>query len=414
MPMKEQTSSSSSHEPETVAAATTSLSARIVSGSVGAIITSFTVTPLEVLKIRQQQLVVAPNVSEKGSRKSNGLSSAVARQVIQRCSGCGTTVLMNNGLMDCVVEKQKIPYFNNAQSFKSANGFGGQNSNLSIMKLLRNIYKREGFQGIYAGLGPTLLMSVPNTVLYFTSYDEITHRIKRHNARFAADKGTFSLPSIPDWMIPLISGSTARLLATFTTSPLELIRTRQAAASTTVNNKKIYRSLIEEVRITVKSHGGIQSLWKGLAPTLWRDVPFSAIYWLGIEEIRFLLNEKNENTDEISSPLVVAWHSFVSGACAGMMAAFCTTPFDVVKTRIQSYEHDIPGKVLALQCNHNGGTALPDFSKRSTLEHLLHIHKIEGLSGLWRGNVTRMIKVAPACAIMISCYEVGKNVLVNS
>ena len=118
MPMKEQTSSSSSHEPETVAAATTSLSARIVSGSVGAIITSFTVTPLEVLKIRQQQLVVAPNVSEKGSRKSNGLSSssAAARQVIQRCPGCGTTVLMNNGLMDCVVEKQKIPYFNNAQT----------------------------------------------------------------------------------------------------------------------------------------------------------------------------------------------------------------------------------------------------------------------------------------------------------
>jgi len=38
------------------------------------------------------------------------------------------------------------------------------------------------------------------------------------------------------------------------------------------------------------------------------------------------------------------------------------------------------------------------------------ILKDEGLSGLWRGNTTRMVKVAPACAVMISCYEFGKKV----
>jgi solute carrier family 25 protein 39/40 len=31
------------------------------------------------------------------------------------------------------------------------------------------------------------------------------------------------------------------------------------------------------------------------------------------------------------------------------------------------------------------------------------------MAGLWRGWVPRTLKVAPACAIMISSYEVGKR-----
>ena len=40
---------------------------------------------------------------------------------------------------------------------------------------------------------------------------------------------------------------------------------------------------------------------------------------------------------------------------------------------------------------------------------LWHIYQEEGTAGLFRGWVPRMLKVAPACAIMISSYEVGKK-----
>ena len=40
---------------------------------------------------------------------------------------------------------------------------------------------------------------------------------------------------------------------------------------------------------------------------------------------------------------------------------------------------------------------------------LYHIFREEGVKGLFRGWAARCLKVAPACAIMISSYEVGKG-----
>jgi solute carrier family 25 protein 39/40 len=39
---------------------------------------------------------------------------------------------------------------------------------------------------------------------------------------------------------------------------------------------------------------GPRSLWKGLIPTLWRDIPFSMIYWFHYEMFRGNEN-KNKN-----------------------------------------------------------------------------------------------------------------------
>ena len=120
-------------------------------------------------------------------------------------------------------------------------------------------------------------------------------------------------------------------------------------------------------------------------------------------------------------------HSFVSGAGAGGIAAFFTTPFDVVKTRRQMSSQAEAHTIES--CDHFG---LKEYSSGSqhhnacqqrniisttrvhniggTFGHMREILKDEGVTGLWRGNSTRMVKVAPACAIMIACYEAGKKV----
>lgn len=146
--------------------------------------------------------------------------------------------------------------------------------------------------------------------------------------------------------IPLLAGSSARLLASLATAPLELIRTRQASfgnsnsnnnnSSSKNNQKKSIRvpGMMEEFR-TLTKQSGISSLYVGVAPTLWRDVPFSAIYWLFLEKFRNTLGESRElgrwggvyykERGMKIDARVEALHAFGSGAAAGSIAAAFTT-----------------------------------------------------------------------------------------
>merc|ERR1719482_760227 len=73
---------------------------------------------------------------------------------------------------------------------------------------------------------------------------------------------------------------------------------------------------------------GPGALWKGLSATLWRDVPFSCLYWWGYE----LLKQRAPRGADGDLPPVT---SFACGSLSGALAAFLTTPFDVLKTRRQ-------------------------------------------------------------------------------
>uniref|UniRef100_T1GQS1 Mitochondrial carrier protein n=1 Tax=Megaselia scalaris TaxID=36166 RepID=T1GQS1_MEGSC len=121
----------------------------------------------------------------------------------------------------------------------------------------------------------------------------------------------------------------------------------------------------------------------GLPPTVLRDVPFSGIYWSCYESIKGYFN--------VTTPTFQ--FSFLAGATAGMVAAFVTTPFDVIKTHRQI----------------EFGTPVKDLPKRKTMDSLARLYSSNGLPGIFAGLGPRLAKVAPACAIMISSFEYGKS-----
>jgi solute carrier family 25 protein 39/40 len=91
------------------------------------------------------------------------------------------------------------------------------------------------------------------------------------------------------------------------------------------------------VRQVVKQ-GGITSLWSGLVPTLWRDAPFSAIYWSFFELFkRSIKGSLGDSSSPPPSKSVLFIVDFTSGATAGMLSAVITTPIDVIKTRRQMF-----------------------------------------------------------------------------
>ncbi len=198
----------------------------------------------------------------------------------------------------------------------------------------------------------------------------------------------------------------ARTFATVVTSPLKLIRTRQASNAA-------LQSMMSEFRSVLRSSNGkrnhLASLYKGLSPTLWRDVPLSAIYWVGVETLK--TDVFHFHKQDSSSLLTHMVSSFASGALSGMTAATCTTPFDVMKTRSQvssSSPHTLTKKKPFPEPNctcphHQGPQSIFYPSERNIFYQLHYIAKSEGISALWSGNVARVLKIGPACANYFGC-----------
>lgn len=240
------------------------------------------------------------------------------------------------------------------------------------------------------------MMAVPGNVIYFAGYDWLR---------------TSPLSPVPgrvsETYAPLVAGSSARVAAAIVVSPIEMLRTRMQASSSVEGG--IFRATVGGLRDMVSNEGYV-SLWRGLSLTLWRDVPFSAFYWWGYEYGRKHLNEArlrsanltgNDSHNELSHSALLT-DSFLAGAGAGGIAAVFTTPFDVGKTRQQTALHDATRK-----------TTQDLLENRSMPRLLSHIYRTEGLGGLFRGWAARTLKVAPACAIMISSYEIGKKMAIR-
>ena len=289
--------------------------------------------------------------------------------------------------VDCAVEETQRRTFNST--------FDG----------LRKIARNEGITTLWRGLSPQLVMTVPANIIYFTGYDWL---------RF--NKSSLINQVFSDNYAPLVAGATARVLAAGAVSPIEMFKTRMQASRTT--NGGHFAETVKGIGEMVSSHG-YASLWRGLTLTLWRDVPFSGIYWWGYESIRGILTDARERgrghvratgeyrgrarsrSQSHENHTATFTDAFIAGASSGAVASFVTTPFDVGKTRRQVFVE--PGAPAS------GAEKKLAPEQRSMPRFLWHIFREEGMAGLWRGWIPRTLKVAPACAIMISSYEVGKR-----
>uniref|UniRef100_A0A8D2KSY7 Mitochondrial glutathione transporter SLC25A40 n=1 Tax=Varanus komodoensis TaxID=61221 RepID=A0A8D2KSY7_VARKO len=238
------------------------------------------VTPLDVIKVRLQAQN-NPSLRGKPFLDSDGLTDHV--------------YLYENG------------------SGKTWNRTSGRFT--GMMDAFMKIVQREGVKALWSGLPPSLAVSVPTTVIYFTCYDQL------HDA-FISKLGEDN-----DY-IPLIAGGIARLFSATIISPVEMIRTRIQSQRLT------YKELGACIRSNVAKNGWL-SLWKGWGPTVLRDVPFSALYWWNYEYFKTLLCKKSD----VHEPTILI--TFSSGAAAGSIAALLTLPFDVVKTHTQTELWDL-------------------------------------------------------------------------
>ncbi|KAJ4363763.1 Carrier protein, mitochondrial [Ascochyta clinopodiicola] len=392
-----------------------SLPQKMLSAVSGSILTSLLVTPLDVVRVRLQSQETPQKTSSHTSRGFNGSTLGQFRDLppnmgISAC--CREVFWMNNKAPFCVAGPTMSPI--NPADLNCAVEEVQRRTINSTWDGLRKIAQNEGPRTLWRGLSPTLVMAVPANVIYFAGYDWLR----------TAQASPFR-HSVPDAYIPLVAGATARTMAAITVSPIEMFRTRMQAANHTATAAGHFRETMDGLREMVGSQG-VLSLWRGLTLTLWRDVPFSAIYWWGYEATRNALTDargraearndgfefrmgrgeeklkRRSRSRSRENPKDTIVDSFIAGAASGGVAALVTTPFDVGKTRQQVVQHARKAAKDAVETARPEDQSMPRF--------LMHIYKEQGMSGLFKGWAARSLKIAPACAIMISCYELGKKV----
>eukprot|EP01064_Diplonema_japonicum_P011980 TRINITY_DN19445_c0_g1_i1.p1 TRINITY_DN19445_c0_g1~~TRINITY_DN19445_c0_g1_i1.p1 ORF type:complete len:328 (+),score=53.05 TRINITY_DN19445_c0_g1_i1:93-1076(+) len=296
---------------------------RMMAASVGSVLVALTMTPLDVVKVKVQ-------AGMTGSSTLDCVRNPYCREFY-----------VSNGMMELKQLKSKWPCFKEPSPCIHS----------PTLTLLRSTLRYEGVRGLYAGFVPTIMMSAPNNVMYFAAYET------------GKDAG------VP----PVVAGSTARVLSTSLVAPLEFIRTRIQAG----NN-------IASVRSTIRAEG-YTVLWRGIVPTLWRDVPFSGLYWGSYETVMGILNVQFPSTYSF-------YKAFIAGGLSGSISALFTMPFDVVKTRHQVQNQTVPEPTQRV----------------SLWTSIVTISRTEGISSLFAGLGPRIARAGPSCAIMISAYEAMK------
>ncbi|CAO1597242.1 Carrier protein, mitochondrial [Xanthoria calcicola] len=395
---------------------------KMLSAVSGSLLTSLLVTPLDVVRVRLQSQPNTSSLPRPTSGSIPSFSNLPPNLGVTAC--CREVFWVNNTSSVCLAagptlttSVDSIAPSTSVTAADCAVDETRRKTYTSTLDGLRKIARNEGLPSLWRGLSPTLVMAIPANVIYFTGYD-----VLRSHKRSPVNQ------YINDGYAPLVAGSVARVSAAAVISPIEMFRTRMQAAPAGASGVGVFKETLLGLRKLVLAQG-YASLWRGLTLTMWRDVPFSGLYWWGYEAGRNRLRDlryhypttavDHQNQTHLSSSShpsrtnnenhsATFIDSFLAGATSGAVAAIVTTPFDVGKTRQQVLTDDYQQKRPAERGASSASSSLRP-EERSMPRFLYHIWREEGAAGLFRGWAARCLKVAPACAIMISSYEIGKK-----
>lgn len=227
-------------------------------------------------------------------------------------------------------------------------------SRVGMVSVLLTVVRTEKLLGLWKGVSPSFARTIPGVGIYFSTY----YSLKQH----------FFPDGPPGALHAVLLGGGARTVAGVIMLPVTVIKTRFECG------RYSYGSVAGALRSVCRTEGPA-ALFSGLMATLFRDVPFSAIY------VMFYSQTKAALPKEISSSSSAALANFSCGILAGVLASLITQPADVVKTQVQVNP------------------------QLRTLQAVTFIHMESGLQGFFRGAVPRCLRRTLMSAMAWTVYE---------
>ncbi|PPD67335.1 hypothetical protein GOBAR_DD35788 [Gossypium barbadense] len=189
----------------------------------------------------------------------------------------------------------------------------------------------------------------------------------------------------------IVAGAGAGVAVSFLACPTELIKCRLQAQSALAHSGSAsvavkYGGPMDVARHVLRSEGGVRGLFKGLVPTLAREVPGNAAMFGVYEALKQYMAEGPDTSKLGRGSLIVA------GGLAGASFWIFVYPVDVIKSVVQVDDYRNP--------KYTG-----------SMNAFNRILASEGVKGLFKGFGPAMARSIPANAACFLAFEVARSAL---
>lgn len=265
----------------------------------------------------------------------------------------------------------------------------GSTSNIGPLEASKRILANQGIRGLYKGLGPPMATVAAFNALLFSSTGVLNRLIRPDGGTLTPSEAAFT---------GALAGIPVSLLAT----PTELLKCRLQAQggarpppgvvytlADAQAGSVLYSGPLNAMSLVLQFEGGLAGMFRGLCPTLVREIPGNAAYFGAYALIKNKIAEAQglQDTSELGTGALM-----VAGGIAGAAFWLSVLPADTVKTRIQL---DSPYRKAS-----NG---MWDCARQ--------VWKADGWAGLMRGWQPCLARSVPANAALFVTYEAVHNAL---
>ncbi|CAF0728917.1 unnamed protein product [Adineta ricciae] len=234
---------------------------------------------------------------------------------------------------------------------------------------------------LYRGFWFSNIAGLPAYGLYLGVYISTKDRLNATNntsARFYA---------------PFLAGALADAVSVLFYVPSDVIVQRLQVSDSP------YKSSFDAIR-KIYVNEGIKGYYRGLGATFIVSALASSIWWTSYENVKTLLYHPSilhyftwKKSSKDDTHAVHRLPQLAAGFVAGTITSACVNPLDVVKTRIQTQNIDTLGKTSS--------TVL----YRNTFHGLACLWREEGINGLFRGVLPKLMSRGPISALSALVFE---------
>lgn len=245
---------------------------------------------------------------------------------------------------------------------------GAKVASSNPVALAGKLIKEEGVLSLYRGLSAGLLRQATYTTARLGLF--------RTFSRAMTDPKENSLPFYKKAVAGLAAGGLGSILGT--PADVALIR-MQADSTLPVDQRRGYKNVVDAL-IKITREEGMAGLFSGNTPVVLRAMALN---------VGMLAT--NDQANESLKPYIKdpTLHSLATKSLSGFFAAFCSLPFDFVKTRVQKQKKLADGTYYYKSFAHCAGRVL----------------KEEGPFAFYRGFFTYYLRIAPHAMITLFALD---------